>query len=145
MNQYKRVTETEYQKRMDVMMALRARGIPTSQLVSIACQQWGISERQAMRYLKAAKEQENSLAQLPASAQYAHLLLQYNYIYQQAIQLENLELAMRVAEKREHLIAQQQKELRNDPTHTTRSHLVGSDELEMLIQSLEKEGQNHSE
>lgn len=138
MSSFQRVTQVEYQKRLDMLLALRARGLCFSQLVKIACQQWGVSARQAKRYLKKANEQECRLGSQPLEARYAQLLLKFNYIYQQAIQLQNLELARRTALDLAHLLRQQRKEQTYDPGSGIQSGLVESGELEALIRSLEK-------
>lgn len=140
-----RVTQIEYQKRLDVLMALCARGLPSSQLIKIACQQWDVSERQAKRYLKKAREQQAKLGSQSVEDRYSQLLLKFNYIYQQAIQLRDLELARRAASDLAQLLRQQRKDLMNDSSPSHQSRLVGSDELEALIQSLEEEGNNHPE
>jgi hypothetical protein len=140
-----RVTQIEYQKRLDILTALCARGLPYSQLVKIACQQWAVSERQAKRYLKKAREQQSNLGFQSLEDRYSHLLLRFNYIYQQAILLRDLELARRTMSDLMQLFRQQQKDLMNDPSLSHQSRLVGSDELEALIQSLEAEGENFPE
>lgn len=140
-----RVTQIEYQKRLDILMALCARGLPSSQLIKIACQQWDVSERQAKRYLKKAREQQAKIGSQPLEEHYSHLLLRFNYIYQQAIQLRDLELARRTASDLAQLLRQQRKDLMNDASPSHQPRLVGSDELEELIRSLENEGQNHPE
>jgi hypothetical protein len=140
-----RVTQIEYQKRLDILMALCARGLPSSQLIKIACQQWDVSERQAKRYLKKAREQQSRLGSQSLEDRYSHLLLRFNYIYQQAILLRDLELARRTMSDLMQLFRQQQKDLMNDSSLSHQSRLVGSDELEALIQSLEEEGKNFPE
>lgn len=135
-----RATEAEQQRRVDTLMTLSARGYSTMQLVRAACQQWGVSERQAMRYVSAAKEQESKLAQQPLDTRVGHLLSQFNFIYQQAIQMEDYELARRVTADRVHLLMQQAKGHMNDAGQSSKPNLVEPDELEALVRSLEKTG-----
>jgi hypothetical protein len=123
---------------------LLARGIPPCQIAKIACQQWVVSERQAMRYVKTVKEQEGEQLNQPLDNRYTHLSLQLNYIYQQAIQLEDFELARKVTADRIELYKLQRKELLNDPSQTAASGLVDADELEALVRSLEEKGQTES-
>lgn len=140
MSQRNRATEVEHQKRLDMVGGLLARGIPPCQITKIACQQWAVSERQAMRYIKAVKEQEGEQLNQPLDNRYNCLSLQLNYIYQQAIHLEDFELARKVTADRIELYKLQRKELLNDPSRTSASGLVDSDELEALVRSLEEKG-----
>ena len=144
MSHRNRATEVEHQKRLDMVGGLLARGIPPCQIAKIACQQWAVSERQAMRYVKTVKEQEGEQLNQPLDNRYTHLSLQLNYIYQQAIQLEDFELARKVTDDRIELYKLQRKEVLNDPSHTPASGLVDADELEALVRSLEEKGQTES-
>jgi hypothetical protein len=129
-----RVTKVEYQKRVDTLMSLYARGVGTSQLIKAACQQWDVSERQAKRYIQKGKEQQCQMASQPIEMQYSQLLLRFNLIYQQAIQLGDWELARRTATDLAHLLKQQRKEL---VTHaSSQSGTMDPGKLEALIQSL---------
>lgn len=135
-----RVTQTEYQRRMDILLALRARGLAPSHLIKIACQEWKISERQAKRYLQKARQQETVLASQTLAERYTTLLNRLNYIYQQAIQLRDLELARRTASDLLQVFQQQRKDLLHDSAIQPTARLVEADELEALIRSLEEDG-----
>lgn len=145
MKSSQRVTRIEYQKRLDVLMALCARGLPSSQLIKIACQEWGVSQRQAKRYLRKAREQQSMLGTQPVEERYSQLWLRLNYIYQQAIQLKDLELARRTAVDLAQLLRQQRKELLHDSSFSSPSRLVEADELEALVQSLAIDGETEPE
>jgi hypothetical protein len=132
-----RVTRVEYQKRLDILIGLHARGLASSQLIKIACQQWNVSVRQAKRYIKKAKEQESQLAAQPLEVKYALVLQRFNYIYQQAIQLGDLELARRAAFDLVHLLKQEHKESLNASLHAPQSGILGFQTLEEFLQSFE--------
>lgn len=141
----KRVSKREYEQRLDVVSSLQSRGLSTMQVVRAICQQWDICERQALRYLKDAKKQDDSFAEQPFQEHFSYMLSKYRFIYQQAVLLEDLGLSLRALESLGNLIKKTRKELINDPSQSHPSRLVGSDELEALIQSLEKEGKNNPE
>jgi len=81
----------------------------------------------------------------PVEERYSQLLLRLNYIYQQAIQLKNLELARRTAVDLAQLLRQQRKELLHGSSFSSPSKLVEADELEALVQSLAIDGETEPE
>lgn len=103
---HRRANKTEIQYRLDALNGLRARGVPSYQLVQVACQQWGVSERQAKRYVQMAREQMLEEAQQPIEQQYGQIWFQYHYIYQQAILTGDLKLALRTCSSRARLLKQ---------------------------------------
>lgn len=143
MKEPKRITQLEYRKRLDVMTALLARSIPYSHLVRIACQQWDVSERQAKRYIQKAREQEKNIGSQPLTNQYYQLIGRFIYIYQQAIQLRDLELARRSGQDMLKLLKQAKRDLSHEEFQSCESRLVGPNELEALVRALEKQGKNY--
>lgn len=135
----KRITQNEYQLRLDMMTALLARCLPYSYMVKFACKQWNVSERQSKRYIQKARELEKRLGSETLMEGYHQILSKFNYIYQQALQLRDYELARRTAKDIAKLRKQEMKDLMNEDAQTYQSRLVDSDELEALIQSLESE------
>lgn len=129
----KRASNTELQYRLDALLGLRARGIPSSQLIDVACQQWGVSERQAKRYLQMAKDQALTVIKQPLEFQYGQICLALSYIYQQAIVLGDLNLAQRVATDRMRLL----KQLKAELPQAQPSGIMSAKELEALLQSFE--------
>jgi hypothetical protein len=136
----KRVSKQEYQHRLDTIAGLYARGLTTMQVVRAVCQQWDICERQAMRYLKDAKKEEDALVDLPLRDQYNRILMIFNFVHQQAVLLKDLDLTRRVALDRANLLKQIRKELLNDPARSQDSDFIGHEELEKFLQSFEEAG-----
>ena len=139
MRSYERVNQTEYQKRVDVLMVLCAQGHSSSVLIKTACHKWDVTERQAKRYLQKAREQQKKLGTQPIEESYSQILQKINYLYQLGIQTRDHELARKAGADLIKLYKEHRKDLMNDTTQSYQSRLVKSDELEALIRSLEKE------
>ena len=138
MSQRNRSTETDYQKRLDLTAGLLARGIPSSQVATMICEHWGVSLRQAMRYISIVKDQEGKQLNQTLEIRYSHLSIQLNYVYQQAIQMNDFELARRVISDLIELYKLQRNELLNDPDYSPASGLIDANELEALICLIEE-------
>lgn len=134
----RRVDKTEYQNRLDVVMSLRVRGLPSSQIVKAVSKQWEISDRHARRYLKAAKEQASRQMDETSSEQFGDLMDELKFIYQQAIQNGDLELAKRTVVERALLFEKKQKALSNESIQSKKLTNAGQKELEKFLQSFEE-------
>lgn len=131
-----RATSHEYQERVDVLQALWARGFPPSRAIQLACQQWGISERQAKRYLQAAREQVEEQIKKPLEHHYAQVWLELGYIFQKAVQDGDLKLAQRVTGDRMRLLKQLRAEL---PLLETSGRLSPEELEEMMLALADEE------
>lgn len=139
----KRVTQMEYRQRVDMMTALLARGLPYSHMVRIAQDQWGVSERQAKRYIQMAKGQEKRFGTQPMVDQYSQVIGKFIYIYSQAIHHQDLELARRTTRDMMKWLAQAKRELSDEEFQSCQSRLVESGHLEEVVRALAKEGKNY--
>lgn len=142
MRSYERVNQAEIQKRVNVLMLLCAQGHASSAIIKTACHNWGITERQAKRYLQKAREQQKALGTQPIEETYNLVFQKVNYIYQLGIQTQDHELARKAGADLIKLYKEKRKDVMNDPAQSHHSRLVKADELESVIRSLEHERGN---
>jgi hypothetical protein len=142
MRSYERVNQAEIQKRVNALMFLCAQGHSSSAIIKTACHNWGITERQAKRYLQKAREQQKALGTQPIEETYNLVFQKVNYIYQLGIQTQDHELARKAGADLIKLYKEKRKDVMNDPTQPHHSRLIKADELERVIRSLEHERGN---
>ncbi|WP_303674755.1 hypothetical protein [Vampirovibrio chlorellavorus] len=139
MNQHKRIKQVEYLRRVDVMTALLGKSIPYSHMIKLACQQWGISERQAKRYIQEARENVKEAGSQPLSDLYHQVISWFVSIYQDATQSQDNELRRKTAKDMLNLLKQIKKDLGHAEFKKSESRLIESGELEEIIRALENE------
>ena len=84
-NKRNRASKEEFNKRVEQLLALKAQGYSSSQLVEVSQKAWGLSGRQPWRYLTEVKKREKALASQNIGEHQGRLLSQLNFIYTQAI------------------------------------------------------------
>lgn len=143
MNQQKHIKQLEYLKRIDVMMALIGKCYPYSHMIRLATQQWGISERQAKRYIQRARENLKRIGTLPLSEQYDHVMSWMMSIYQDATQAQNHGLRRKVTRDMLVLLKQIKRDLSDEIFQEYQSRLAESGGLEEIIKALANEERDY--
>ena len=140
MTKRNRATNAEYETRLDALTGLMKRGHSPTQLIRAAGQQWGVSIRQANRYLKAIKEREKENLKQPFEFRLSFLGMHFDFLYEQAVQEKDWELARKVTENRMTLYNMQHKGGLDDAIQSEKPGFAKHKGLEELIRMLEEEG-----
>lgn len=143
MNQFKRIKQVEYLRRVDVMSALLAKSFPYSHMLKLACQQWGISERQAKRYIQKARERVKEVGSQPLADMYHQVISWYISIYQDATQSQDNNMRRKAARDMVFLLKQMKKDLGHEEFKKSESRLIESGELEEIIKALANEERDY--
>ncbi len=93
-----RVTQTEYENRLDQLLQLKAMGYSASQLVKAAMQSWGLSERQAYRYLEDVKALEKRFGSEPPDVHCGRLINRMNRLFAQSYKENDIRTAILATE-----------------------------------------------
>jgi lysyl-tRNA synthetase class I len=139
MDQYKRIKQIEYLRRVDVMTALLAKSIPYSHMIRLACQQWGISERQAKRYIQTAREKVKEVGSQSLADHYHQVISWYISIYQDATQSQDNDMRRKAARDMVALLRQVKRDLSHEEFKKSESRLIESGEMEEILQALANE------
>jgi hypothetical protein len=81
----RRVTDLEKEQRIETILQLLARSVPSSRIVSLLAEQWQISERHAYRYLIEAKRREAELGDSSLTVLTGQALNRISLLYNQAM------------------------------------------------------------
>jgi hypothetical protein len=135
-----RATNAEYETRLDALTGLMKRGHSPSQLVRAACQQWDVSIRQATRYVQAIKEREKERLKQPFEFRLSFLDMHLDFLYEQAVQNKEWELARKVTENRMTLYNMQHRGGLDNAIQPEQPGFTQHKGLEELVRMLEEEG-----
>lgn len=143
MSKHSRATEQEKEERIELLVGLKAAGHPSAKLITFACHQWHICERQAKRYLKEAALREAQLGSEPDEVTLGSMLNRTRCIHAKAMLGDDLELALKAVDMEARVRAgfkkqSQQGGMISNGQGVSPLAPIPDHELEALIKALER-------
>lgn len=132
-------SKAEIEWRVKAIIRRQAQGATNSEIQQWACQEWGISKRQSLKYFDKAKDHLDDFFTRPIEVQYAELWLKYNYIYEQVVSTGEFKLAERVMAEKNKLLVQYQKYLNSNPVLAQKVGDISLNLLEQVFRIIAKE------
>jgi hypothetical protein len=135
-----RATEKDREARLETVLSLLARGIPKSKILQVLIAHYGISERQAKRYLSEARELEAALGEGMNAKSRGVLANRFEFLFQQAVEKGDLKTARDILNSHSKLLQLPNQtggiKAGHDPANPSPAALGLSPELEASLQRL---------
>jgi len=135
-----RITKAEKERRVSKVFELIVGGFTTAQIRQYAAREWGVSRRQAARYVAEATQRVAERAATHHDVEFGKALEQQAWLWREAVRLEKLGLALAVRRETNKLCglyAPTLHEIRAQPSEFAPYADMGDEELDAHIKRLE--------